>query len=110
MEFDTTRHGLDVIALAIPDAGIPSSMSAVADLVRDILARLRSGDDVVVHCRGGLGRTGLIAACVLTTTGHDARQAMAMVRAARHGAIENTRQEEFVRAFASTRAREEEHG
>jgi hypothetical protein len=33
------RHGLDVIALAIPDAGIPSSTSDVADLVRDKMRR-----------------------------------------------------------------------
>jgi hypothetical protein len=33
------RHGLDVIALAIPDAGIPSSTSDVADLVRGKMRR-----------------------------------------------------------------------
>ena len=94
------RHELEFHRLSIPDGSIPPSVSAVVDLVSQILERLQSKLIVVIHCGGGLGRTGLIAACCLTAAGHHAEQAIAVVRAARPGTIENSRQEDFVREFA----------
>jgi ADP-ribosyl-[dinitrogen reductase] hydrolase len=54
---------------------------------------------VVIHCRGGLGRAGTLAACVLRSEGVPARAAIARVRSARPGSIENAAQEAFVAAF-----------
>ncbi len=61
------------------------------------LERLRAGKSVVIHCRGGLGRTGLLAAACLRALGVDAERAIAIVRAARPGTIENEAQAAFVR-------------
>lgn len=94
-------YDLELLRFPIPDGGVPPSTRAVMELVPEILARLRSKGTVVVHCRGGLGRTGLIAACCLTAVGYQAEQAIAMVRAARADTIENSRQEDFVAVFAS---------
>jgi protein-tyrosine phosphatase len=96
----TDTHQIELLEFPIPDGGVPPSIRAVVDFVPEILARLQSGETVVVHCRGGLGRTGLIAACCLTTVGFQADQAIAEVRKVRPGTIENDRQENFVRDFA----------
>ncbi len=85
--------------LPIPDGGVPADPEALQTLVAWIVARLRAGATVVVHCRGGLGRAGLVSACVLRALGLAPDEAMARVRAARRGAIENRAQEDFVRAF-----------
>jgi protein-tyrosine phosphatase len=95
------KYGLEFLSLPIQDGGIPPSVSEAMAFVPQILDRLLTEETVVVHCRGGLGRTGLIAACCLTTVGHEARQAIAMVRTARPKAIENARQEAFIVEFAS---------
>lgn len=92
---------LEFLSLPIEDGGIPHSVSEAVVIVKQILERLQSTGTVVVHCRGGLGRTGLIAACCLTTAGHEAEQAIAAVRAARTNAIENSRQEVFIAEFAA---------
>jgi protein-tyrosine phosphatase len=64
---------------------------------RTIRQLLRQGDDVVVHCKGGLGRAGMIAARLLVELGIPATEAIAQVRAARgKGAIENRAQEAAV--------------
>jgi protein-tyrosine phosphatase len=94
------KHGFMVREFPIPDVGVPRSITEAAVLVQEILEHVRAGRTVVVHCRGGLGRTGLIAACCLTSLGHEAEQAMAMVRDARPETIETQEQEEFVRRFS----------
>ena len=58
---------------------------------------LRRQMDVLIHCRGGLGRAGTIAARLLIELGTEPGEAIANVRAVRPGAIETDDQEEFVR-------------
>ena len=65
-----------------------------------IHACLRAGGKVLIHCRGGLGRTGTIAAQLLVEFGQDPDAAIQAVRRARVGAIENTRQENYVKGLA----------
>jgi ADP-ribosyl-[dinitrogen reductase] hydrolase len=63
---------------------------------RELRSMLRRRLDVVVHCRGGLGRAGTIAARLLIELGMKPTKAIATVRAARPGAIETSEQESFV--------------
>ena len=70
-------------------------------------AHLRSivaaGGRVLVHCRGGLGRAGMVAARLLVETGVDPEEAMRMVRRERSPrAIETVEQEGWVRRGAAT--------
>ena len=51
-------------------------------------ARLRDGFNVLVHCKGGLGRAGTIAARLLIELGMAPQMAVGVVRQARPGAIE----------------------
>lgn len=62
----------------------------------ELCSILRQGSDVVVHCRGGLGRAGTVASRLLIELGMEPETAMARVRAKRPGAIENERQEMYV--------------
>jgi ADP-ribosyl-[dinitrogen reductase] hydrolase len=62
----------------------------------DILGHLERGERIVVHCAGGLGRSGMIAAKLLTACGTPADEAMKIVREARPGAIETRDQEAYI--------------
>ena len=81
----------------IPDGGVPAAPAEFAVLVERTVRCLRAGKTVVVHCRGGLGRTGLLAAACLRFLGVEAVRAIEVVRAARPGTVENATQEAFVR-------------
>jgi len=87
--------GMAVLRLPIVDMGVPERASAAAVVTR-ILGKVRAGGTVVVHCRGGLGRTGTLAACCLVVLGAPAEQAIAAVRAVRPGSIETRGQWDFV--------------
>jgi protein-tyrosine phosphatase len=58
---------------------------------------LRSGSDIVVHCKGGLGRAGMIAARLLAELGMPPENAITSVRLVRERAIETLDQERVVR-------------
>jgi protein-tyrosine phosphatase len=58
---------------------------------------LRSGSDIVVHCKGGLGRAGMIAARLLAELGMPPENAISSVRLVRKRAIETPDQERVVR-------------
>lgn len=58
---------------------------------------LRGGGRILVHCLGGLGRTGTIAARLLVETGVMPETAINRIREARPGAIETRNQEIYVR-------------
>lgn len=60
---------------------------------------LLEGRSVLLHCRGGLGRTGTIAARLLIELGVPARDAIAKVRAARPGTIETLAQANHVKTI-----------
>jgi ADP-ribosyl-[dinitrogen reductase] hydrolase len=54
----------------------------------------------VVHCRGGIGRSGLVAASVVTTYGFAPTDAIARVRQAQPLAVETRLQEAYVGRYA----------
>jgi protein-tyrosine phosphatase len=61
-----------------------------------LIACLRDGGRVLVHCRGGLGRAGTVAARMLVELEVPAQDAIACVRKARPGAIETADQLNYV--------------
>ncbi len=64
---------------------------------RDIRQLLRKGGDILVHCKGGLGRAGMMAARLLVELGTPPEEAIRTVRKARKGAIETSAQLALVR-------------
>jgi protein-tyrosine phosphatase len=93
------RAGLRSLWFPITDVSTPRRPADPIPLVREILEHLTSGETVVVHCMGGLGRAGTIASCVLAARGVDPARAIEVVRAARYGAVQTASQEAFVRLF-----------
>jgi len=84
----------------VPDAGFEARWAAAGRRVRQVL---RDGGRVLVHCRAGLGRSGMIAARTLVELGWTAEDAIAAVRRARPGAIETPEQEAAVRSARASR-------
>lgn len=94
------QAGLDLVRLPTPDFGVPDATEAraVASLVRD---RLDSGAHVVIHCRGGIGRSSTFAAVVLALEGQTVEDAWAQISAARGMPVPETdAQRDFVEGLA----------
>lgn len=68
-----------------------------------LVTEIRNGERVLVHCKGGLGRAGTVAALMLVELGMVPEQAIRAVRDVRKGAIETPDQETFVRHYRRSR-------
>jgi protein-tyrosine phosphatase len=60
---------MEFISFPVPDGSVPASTREAMALAEAIVARLNEGKAVAVHCRAGIGRSSLIAACVLVLLG-----------------------------------------
>jgi ADP-ribosyl-[dinitrogen reductase] hydrolase len=65
----------------------------------EIHGRIQAGHKILIHCRGGVGRTGLVAARILVERGYFHGEAIRRVREVRRGAIETRAQENYVLAL-----------
>lgn len=92
------ERGMEWHHVPIPDLGVPQDLDRAGWWI--VSTRLHTildqGGRVLVHCRGGLGRAGIMAALLLIERGDTAEDAMRRVRAVRKGAIETRPQEEFL--------------
>ncbi|WP_462119126.1 cyclin-dependent kinase inhibitor 3 family protein [Methylorubrum extorquens] len=101
LESECRLHGIDWLHLPIPDVLIPTEAfeASWATVGEGVRSRLRNGFNILVHCKGGLGRAGTIAARLLVELGSDPEDAIQRVREARPGAIETAEQERHVYGF-----------
>ncbi len=66
----------------IDNGGVPRHQGAFRQFVQALARRLQAGERVLLHCAGGLGRTGTVAICVLVELGLPLEEALARVRQA----------------------------
>jgi protein tyrosine/serine phosphatase len=93
--------GIEFIAFPILDRGVPASMKATMELVRQLEQKLAAGRKVAIHCRQGIGRASLLAACILAVRGVAPASALDRIAAARRCAVPDTNeQREWVMRFA----------
>ena len=99
LESDPAGFGMRGLHFAIPDMGVPTPQAA-APICTQILEAMDGGDAVLVHCRGGLGRTGLMLACCLVARGEEPKKALSFIRAIRPLYVQTAAQALFIGHFA----------
>ena len=85
---------LPIADYSIPDEEFEQQWASQGPGIRD---KLRNGNNILIHCKGGLGRAGMMAARLLVELGMDPEEAIQSVRQVRKGAIETPAQLALVR-------------
>ncbi|WP_407568929.1 dual specificity protein phosphatase family protein [Deinococcus altitudinis] len=94
------RAGLKVRRFPVVDVNVPTDPAAFAGMVEEVYAELNAGETVVAHCLGGLGRSGMLVACLLVRSGEfTAEGAIAFVRSKRSPQAVEGRQPQFVQQY-----------
>lgn len=98
---EAKKRGLRWVNYPIVDGNIPSDEWGAAweDLSSKLAKELNAFGGILIHCLGGLGRTGTIASMLLQDLGMPAEETVTLIRSKRPGAIENQLQEDFVENY-----------
>jgi protein-tyrosine phosphatase len=95
-------RGLEFISFPIPDRHVPGSEVQLAQVLESVTGALTAGNNVVVHCRQGIGRSGLVVACLMVQSGMSPGAAVESVSAARGLPIPETpEQRDWIDHFAA---------
>jgi len=93
--------GLEFHAFPIPDLGVPRSRTDLAKLGSELERALRSGKNVAVHCRQGIGRSSLVVASLLVSAGLEPDEAFRRIEKIRGRPVpETSEQREWVSHMA----------
>jgi protein-tyrosine phosphatase len=96
-----TAHSIEFHSFPIVDRSVPSHREETLRLVRTLDAHLAAGKNVGIHCRQALGRSALIAACLLVASGLTPEAAFDRLARARGQQLpETSEQREWVTTFA----------
>jgi protein-tyrosine phosphatase len=87
---EVKASGMRFLSLPIPDRQVPASVTEVAGALEKLAADLAAGKNAVIHCRQGIGRTGLVAACLLITKGLNPKAAVQRLSVARGARVPET--------------------
>ena len=100
-EADLCREqGMEFISFPIPDRGVPAALREVRALAQTVATKVAEGKAVAVHCRAGIGRSSLIAACALVCSGFDPEAAFDLIGKSRGVRVPDTEgQRDWVIAF-----------
>ncbi|KAG0381037.1 hypothetical protein BGX24_000629 [Mortierella sp. AD032] len=96
------RHGVDVVRIPMVEGSTPYSFSEMDRVLDRMDETTKGGQNVLAHCRGGVGRAAVVACCWLLRLRYfkDHREVIDWVRAQRSPkAIETREQAQFVAGF-----------
>lgn len=98
---EVQRQGLVFSSFPIPDLQVPRSEAKLAAVLDNVSGNLSAGKNVLIHCRQGIGRTGLVAACLLVKSGMSPGAAVDAVSAARGMSVPETpEQRDWIERYA----------
>ncbi len=98
MERQVQTAAMTWFHLPIKDVSVPDQrfVDAWKTIGTEIHRRLDAGERILIHCRSGLGRTGLVAGLILVEHGMPSKEAIRQIRAVRPHAIETSEQEIYI--------------
>lgn len=98
------EFGIEFFSFPIRDKTVPDTAGPFAGIARQLADKVAAGKSVAIHCRAGIGRSTVLAACVLILLGIDGAVALDMIAAARGVEVPETEaQRQWILSFQPAR-------
>jgi protein-tyrosine phosphatase len=102
------NNHIEFLRFPIPDHSVPPLNEKTAGVIHELWERLAAGKSIAIHCRAGLGRSSMIAACIMVLAGIDPNSVFDVIGAARGFTVPDTQeQRDLVAKFAGHRSTSE---
>ena len=104
LEKESKNRGITWYHLPLSDRGVieEDTEQIWRNISAELMKALRRGENILFHCKGGLGRTGMLTSRLLVENGMEPYYSIGIVRAARKGAIDTGSQEKAVHKSANS--------
>lgn len=89
----SSKHELEYINFPIVDRSVPEKGSKIDSLIETLYQKTQTGNSVVIHCRMGIGRSSIIAGCILLKAGFKTNQILQKITSARGLKVPDTDQQ-----------------
>lgn len=89
----SSKHELEYINFPIVDRSVPEKGSKIDSLIETLYQKTKTGNSVVIHCRMGIGRSSIIAGCILLKAGFKTDQILQKITSARGLKVPDTDQQ-----------------
>ena len=105
---EARASGMTFKSIPIADRQVPASKSDFAQAIEDLDGELSAGRNLVIHCRQGIGRTGLISGCLFVLKGLEPETAIQRLSEARGIPVPETEEQRrwisrYAEMFSSSR-------
>ena len=84
------KYNMEFISYPIVDRGLPSSINEFLQFTNSLYHEVVLGLNIVIHCRAGIGRTGVVAAGILLHHGFDPKDAFDLISKQRRVEVPDT--------------------
>ena len=85
-----SKANIDFFRFPIEDYHPPVDFLEVYALCKILLQRISAGEKMIIHCRAGIGRSSLMAACLLIVNGKKTSEAYEIIAEARGMSVPET--------------------
>ncbi|MEL6441046.1 MAG: dual specificity protein phosphatase family protein [Cyanobacteria bacterium J06621_8] len=99
-EFLSIKNGIKFLSYPIMDRGVPISRENTSIFIKEVCSLISLGNNVVIHCRAGIGRSGLMAALTLLHQGLTTEEAFKLISNSRRVEVPDTKEQyKFVKDY-----------
>jgi protein-tyrosine phosphatase len=94
-------NGIEFVSFPIIDRDVPAMDRVLKALIHSLRDRLTNAKAIVIHCRGGIGRSGIMAACLMVSPNNPVELVMLLISHSRGCTVPDTNEQlEWVHRFA----------
>ena len=87
------KNNMSFRSFQIKDRGLPPSVQEFRNLTKSLYHQIAEGINTVIHCRAGIGRTGMVAAGVLLHCGFEPQEAFEQISKKRGVQVPDTQEQ-----------------
>lgn len=89
------KYGMEFISYPIEDLSVPTDERTLMKLLDGLMVRLHEQKKVLIHCRAGIGRSSVVASCLLIALGIDGEQVFDLLSQAREVEVPDTDEQKY---------------
>ena len=103
------RNGIEFLSFPINDREVPPLDTKLKHFIRSLQDRVSKGKTAIIPCRAGIGRSAIIAACLMISPSNSVGQVMSSISQSRGFPVPDTREQlAWVHSFADWQTKDDQ--